>query len=103
MTTVLERPTEMTATEASRHFSDVLDRAKAGETITVTRNGQAVAQITPAPEPKPNGAAFLAFLETWEGGAFDDESEAFIASLREPNDGDRERMEQLESLWHDLD
>ena len=101
MTSILERPTEMTATEASRHFSDVLDRAKAGETITVTRNGQAVAQITPPPEPQPNAAGFLAFMERWEGHAFDDELEATIASFREPNDRDRERMEQLESLWHD--
>ena len=37
----------MTATEASRSFSDVLSRVAAGEEIEVTRNGAAVAVIGP--------------------------------------------------------
>jgi prevent-host-death family protein len=37
----------MTATEAARSFSEVLNRVAAGEEIEVTRSGAAVAVITP--------------------------------------------------------
>lgn len=37
----------MTATEAARAFSDVLNRVAAGEEIEVTRNGATVAVIGP--------------------------------------------------------
>lgn len=37
----------MTASEASRAFSAVLDEAEHGETIVVTRAGRRVAMITP--------------------------------------------------------
>ncbi len=39
--------TRMTATEAARSFSDVLNRVAAGEEIEVTRSGTAVAVIAP--------------------------------------------------------
>lgn len=35
----------ITATEASRRFSDLLDAVERGETITITRGNQAVAEI----------------------------------------------------------
>ena len=38
----------MTATEASRKFSDLLDAIERGETITITRGNRAVAEIRPA-------------------------------------------------------
>ena len=38
----------MTATEASRNFSDLLDAIEQGETITITRGHHAVAEIRPA-------------------------------------------------------
>ncbi|GAB2460802.1 hypothetical protein GCM10027062_45430 [Nocardioides hungaricus] len=38
----------MTATEASRGFSDLLDAVERGETVTVTRGGTVVAEIRPA-------------------------------------------------------
>jgi prevent-host-death family protein len=41
--------TTMTAAEASRNFSAVLDRAENGETVTLTRHGRTVAVISPAP------------------------------------------------------
>lgn len=41
--------TTMTAAEASRNFSTVLDRAEHGETVTLTRHGRTVAVISPAP------------------------------------------------------
>jgi prevent-host-death family protein len=38
----------MTATEASRSFSDLLDAIEAGETVTITRGNHPVAEIGPA-------------------------------------------------------
>lgn len=38
----------MTATEASRGFSDLLDAVERGEVVTVTRGGHVVAEIRPA-------------------------------------------------------
>jgi prevent-host-death family protein len=38
----------MTATEASRKFSDLLDAVERGETFTITRGSRAVAEIVPA-------------------------------------------------------
>jgi prevent-host-death family protein len=38
----------ITATAASRQFSDLLDTVERGETFTVTRGGRAVAEIKPA-------------------------------------------------------
>jgi prevent-host-death family protein len=38
----------ITATEASRKFSDLLDAIENGETVTVTRGSRAVAEIRPA-------------------------------------------------------
>jgi prevent-host-death family protein len=38
----------MTATEAARSFSDVLNRVAAGEEVEVTRSGAPVATIGPA-------------------------------------------------------
>ncbi|USQ77479.1 type II toxin-antitoxin system Phd/YefM family antitoxin [Ornithinimicrobium cryptoxanthini] len=38
----------ISATEASRRFPDMLDAVAAGETVTVTRGGQPIAEISPA-------------------------------------------------------
>jgi prevent-host-death family protein len=38
----------MTATEASRGFSDLLDAVERGETIRITRGGETIAEVTPA-------------------------------------------------------
>jgi len=91
---------EMTATEASRHFSDVLDRAEAGETITVVRNGRAVARVTPPSEQNPNGAAVRQFLRSWEGDAdgFTPEYLTWLDSLSEPNSRDQERLAWVDAL-----
>lgn len=51
----------MTATEASRNFSDLLDAIERGETITITRGHHAVAEIRP-PRPR-TGADLRAALE----------------------------------------
>ena len=39
----------ITATDASRGFSELLDAVENGETILVTRGNRTIAQITPAP------------------------------------------------------
>ncbi len=38
----------ITATEASRRFSDLLDAIEAGDTVTVTRGNRPIAEIRPA-------------------------------------------------------
>lgn len=38
----------VTATEASRHFSDLLDAVERGETVTIVRGNNPVAEIGPA-------------------------------------------------------
>ena len=38
----------MTATEASRKFSDLLDSIERGETVIITRGNRSVAEIGPA-------------------------------------------------------
>jgi antitoxin (DNA-binding transcriptional repressor) of toxin-antitoxin stability system len=48
----------MTATEAGRSFSAVLDLASEGETISITRGGELVATIVPP--VRSNGAAIVA-------------------------------------------
>ena len=39
----------ITATEASRRFSELLDAIERGETVTVTRGNRPIAEIRPAP------------------------------------------------------
>jgi antitoxin (DNA-binding transcriptional repressor) of toxin-antitoxin stability system len=51
----------MTATEASRNFSDLLDTIEAGETVTITRGHHAVAEI--GPPRSRTGADLRACLE----------------------------------------
>jgi prevent-host-death family protein len=38
----------VTATEASRGFRTMLDEVESGESFTITRDGQAVAEVVPA-------------------------------------------------------
>jgi antitoxin (DNA-binding transcriptional repressor) of toxin-antitoxin stability system len=51
----------MTATEASRNFSDLLDAIERGETVTITRGHHAVAEIRPA--RRRTGADLRAAIE----------------------------------------
>ena len=62
---------EMSASEASRNFSAVLDSAEHGETTVVTRAGHQVALIVPA--PRANGSALREVLRRWQSNpALDD-------------------------------
>lgn len=72
---------EMTASEASRSFSAVLDSAEHGETVVVTRAGRRIAAITPAPQT--NGAALRDVFKRWHGNpALDDKFAAHVAATR---------------------
>jgi prevent-host-death family protein len=51
----------MTATEASRHFSDLLDAVERGERVTIVRGSHPVAEIGPA--HRRTGADLRAALE----------------------------------------
>jgi prevent-host-death family protein len=51
----------VTATEASRNFSELLDAIERGETVTITRGHRPVAEIMPA--RRRTGADLRAALE----------------------------------------
>lgn len=68
----------MTATEVSRNFASVLDRAEHGETIVITRGGQRLATLAPA--LPGNGAALKDFLASHP---VDEDFAADVAAVRE--------------------
>jgi len=86
----------LSATEVSRHFADILQRASAGEIIVVVKNGRPMAQIIPPPQA--NGAALLAFLDAWPGDAvgFSDDVLTSLDAVRQSNDRDAERQAWLQ-------
>ena len=69
----------MSATEASRSFSALLDAVERGEEITITRGNRAIAQIRPARQR--TGSDLRRALEDLP--ALDDAFEADIASAGE--------------------
>lgn len=68
----------MTATEVSRNFASVLDRAARGETFVITRGGRRLATLAPA--PAGNGAAVKDFLAH---AVPDEDFAADVAATRE--------------------
>lgn len=74
-------PKKLTATEASRNFSEVIARVQLkGETFLLTRHGKVVAQLAPAPVPKvvrlgdlPKVLADLPHLSADDAARFDDD------------------------------
>lgn len=54
---------EMSAAEAARNFSAVLNAAEKGETVLVTRSGRKAALITPA--PRSSGRALRVVFEQY--------------------------------------
>ena len=79
----------LTATEAARTFSDVLNRVAAGEEIEIVRNGAPVAVIR-APRPRFVSAERLREIVT--GPALDDEYAGEMRALREASD-------RIEDVW----
>ncbi|SCK48876.1 type II toxin-antitoxin system Phd/YefM family antitoxin [Streptomyces sp. WMMB 322] len=68
----------MTATEVSRNFASVLDRAEHGETIVITRGGRRLATLSPT--TTGNGGALMDFLAAHP---VDEDFEADVTSARD--------------------
>lgn len=86
---------EMSAAEASRHFSELLDAVERGETIVVRRKGRQVATIAPA--PRANAVSFDDVVAEWRGNAaFDDAFAENVAAARDAVDPELDR-----DPWHD--
>lgn len=84
---------EMTASEVSRNFSAVLDEAERGGTIAVTRNGERIAHIVPA--PRANGAALAEMFREWRGKlVFEDHWDEILEE-------NRSMPARLEDPWRD--
>lgn len=66
----------MTATEASRNFSELLDSIEAGESVTITRGNKSIAEIRPV-RRKTLGELRAALAES---PPLDDQFEADMAS-----------------------
>jgi len=60
----MDAMTRMTATEAARSFSDVLNRVAAGEEVEVTRSGAPVAVIGPHRARFVSGERFRELIAT---------------------------------------
>lgn len=71
----------MTATEASRGFSDLLDAVERGETVTVTRGGHVVAEIRPA--ARRTGRDLRLALETRGPRLTHDDAEEMLRTIEE--------------------
>lgn len=54
----------MTATEASRNFSEVLGRVGAGESVEIVRNGAPVARLMPPAQRLLSAEAFAQLLDS---------------------------------------
>ena len=67
----------VTATHASRGFSEVLDAVEHGDTITITRGGVPIAEIRPV--PVATGRTLSAAIDA-VGASLDDAFEADIAA-----------------------
>lgn len=51
---------EASIRELRNHGGEVMDRVAAGEHITITRDGKAVAELRPLPRPRATAAALVA-------------------------------------------
>ncbi|MEA3018335.1 MAG: Antitoxin Phd YefM, type toxin-antitoxin system [Sphingomonadales bacterium] len=60
------RSTEFGVADAKARFSELLARAEAGESITISRHGRAVAKLIPAAKPKLTPEERLKSWEEWE-------------------------------------
>jgi prevent-host-death family protein len=78
----------MTATEAARSFSDVLNRVAGGEEVEVTRSGAPVALITPPRAHMLSAERFRELLATAPppDDDFGEDLRILRAGVREPED-----------------
>ena len=57
--------------EAKTKLAELLDRVEAGETVTITRHGKAVAKLVPAgvePEERARRRALIQKIKRWRVG-----------------------------------
>lgn len=59
------RTTEFGVADAKARFSELLARAEAGESITISRHGRAVAKLIPAPKGEMTREERLKSWEEW--------------------------------------
>lgn len=78
----------LTATEASRSFSDVLNRVSAGEEVEVTRSGAPIAIIGPATTRLLSADRFRELIASAPrpDGAFADDVRALRAAVGPPDE-----------------
>jgi len=88
--------TRITATEAARNFTDILNRVKdKGEEFAVERNGEVVCRIVPTRPPKK--FTYADFVRAWKAapkpdpGYWDDVEEAIRNQGTFPMDDPRDR------------
>jgi prevent-host-death family protein len=79
----------MTATEAARSFSDVLNRVSAGEEVEVTRSGAPVAVIGPPKAQRLSAERFRELIATSPHP--DEDFAADVLAARESIGAPRER------------
>ncbi|MFT4166905.1 MAG: type II toxin-antitoxin system prevent-host-death family antitoxin [Microlunatus sp.] len=72
----------ITATEASRRFSDLLDAIERGEEVTITRGNRPVAQLRPVRHTGRELEAALATIPPPDGRFYEDIADTL--SLLEP-------------------
>ncbi len=82
----------ITATEAARKFSELLDAIESGERVTITRGKRPVVVMTPA--PRYTGADLRAALEKIE--PLDDDFERDVLSARSFVD------DEVRNPWDDV-
>ncbi|SNS91196.1 Antitoxin component of toxin-antitoxin stability system, DNA-binding transcriptional repressor [Micrococcales bacterium KH10] len=70
----------LTAAEASRQFSQLLDAIERGETVMVTRGGRAIAEFRPAPEH--TWESLKVELQRLEADPSDDDSQVILDETR---------------------
>jgi prevent-host-death family protein len=78
----------MTATDAARSFSEVLNRVADGEEIEITRSGASVAVISPPKSKLISAARFRELMATapQPDSGFADEVHAARESVKAPED-----------------
>jgi prevent-host-death family protein len=78
----------MTATDAARSFSEVLNRVADGEEIEITRSGASVAVISPPKSKLISAARFRELIAAAPrpDPAFSEEVRAVRASVKAPED-----------------
>ena len=71
----------ITATEASRRFSDLLNAIEAGESVTITRGNRPIAEIRPARRRRGKDLSLALEGITAPDDSFESEIEAAVATL----------------------